>query len=143
MTTLKMKLQLKKRFLTKKRRSFREFTVLLYKNFKKYDFMDNNEKNKMLPIKLKQLRVASGLPQRKVAAALDIDTATYSKIETGKFIPSKEQILQIAKILSANESELLEMWMAEKIVAIAENDMDLAPAAIKLVGEKLNIDKEI
>ena len=105
--------------------------------------MDNNEKNKMLPIKLKQLRVASGLPQRKVAAALDIDTATYSKIETGKFRPSKEQILQIAKILSANESELLEMWMAEKIVAIAENDMDLAPAAIKLVGEKLNIDKEI
>ena len=103
--------------------------------------MDNNEKNKMLPIKLKQLRIASGLPQRKVAAALDIDTA--SKIETGKFIPSKEQILQIAKILSANESELLEMWMAEKIVAIAENDMDLAPAAIKLVGEKLNIDKEI
>lgn len=138
-----MKWQCKKRLLTKKRRSFREFTVLLYKNFKKYDFMDNNEKNKMLPIKLKQLRVASGLPQRKVAAALDIDTATYSKIETGKFIPSKEQILQIAKILSANESELLEMWMAEKIVAIAQSDMDLAPAAIKLVGEKLNIDKEI
>ncbi len=105
--------------------------------------MDINEKNKMLPLRLKQLREASGLPQRKVAAALDIDTATYSKIETGKFIPSKEQILQIAKILTANESELLEMWMAEKIVAIAESDMDLAPAAIKLVGEKLNIDKEV
>ncbi len=28
-------------------------------------------------------------------------------------------------------------------VAIAQSDMDLAPAAIKLVGEKLNIDKEI
>ena len=67
----------------------------------------------------------------------------YSKIETGKFIPSKEQILQIAKILSANEYELLEMWMAEKIVAIAESDMDLVPAAIKLVGERLNLDKEI
>lgn len=105
--------------------------------------MDIDEKNKMLSIKLKRLREASGLPQRKVAAALDIDTATYSKIETGKFIPSKEQILQIAKILSANDYELLEMWMAEKIVAIAESDMDLVPAAIKLVGERLNLDKEI
>ena len=27
-------------------------------------------------------------------------------------------------------------------VAIAQSDMDLAPAAIKLVGEKLNIDKK-
>lgn len=101
--------------------------------------MDNCEKNKMLPEKLKQLREASGLPQRKVAAVLGIDTATYSKIENGKFIPSKEQILQIAKIFSAKESEL-EMWMAEKIVAIAESDLNLAPAVIKLVGEKLNID---
>jgi len=114
--------------------------VYLHIIFKNYNFMDNCEKNKMLPIKLKQLREASGLPQRKVAAVLDIDTATYSKIETGKFIPSKEQILQIAKIFSVNESELLEMWMAEKIVAIAESDLNLAPAAIKLVGEKLNID---
>ena len=102
--------------------------------------MEINEKNKMLPLRLKQLREASGLPQRKVAASLDIDTATYSKIETGKFIPSKEQILKIAQIFSANESELLEMWMAEKIVVIAESDMNVAPAAIKLVGAKLNID---
>ena len=102
--------------------------------------MGVNKKNKMLSLRLKQLREASGLPQRKVAAVLDIDTATYSKIETGKFIPNKEQILQIAKIFSTNESELLEMWMAEKIVAIAESDINLVPAAIKLVGEKLNID---
>jgi hypothetical protein len=30
--------------------------------------------------------------------------------------------------------------MAEKIAAIAESNLNLAPAAIKLVGEKLNID---
>lgn len=50
------------------------------------------------------------------------------------------KIEMMSKIFSANESELLEMWMAEKIVAIAESDLNLAPAAIKLVGEKLNID---
>jgi hypothetical protein len=41
-----------------------------------------------------------------------------------------------------NESELLlQMWMAKKqLVIIAENDMNLASAAIKLAGEKQNID---
>lgn len=34
--------------------------------------MDNCENNKMLPDKLQQLRGALGLPQRKVAAVLDI-----------------------------------------------------------------------
>lgn len=34
--------------------------------------MDNCENNKMLPDKLQQLREALGLPQRKVAAVLDI-----------------------------------------------------------------------
>lgn len=109
-------------------------------DFKKNLIMANESKKIKLPEKLKQIRESAGLPQRKIAAVLDIDTATYSKIENGKIMPSKEQILQIAKLFSAKESELLEMWMAEKIVAIAESDLNLAPAAIKLVGEKLNID---
>ncbi|WP_368326303.1 helix-turn-helix domain-containing protein [Phocaeicola vulgatus] len=102
--------------------------------------MNSLKKKNLLPTKLKQLREKAGLPQRKVAASLDIDTATYSKIETGKFIPNKEQIIHIAHLLSCNESELLELWMAEKIAAIAESDIKLAPAAIKLVGKKLNIE---
>lgn len=92
----------------------------------------------MLPERLKQLRESSRLPQRKVAAALDIDTATYSKIENGKIMPSKEQVILIAKTLNANESELLELWLATKIVAIAESDIDIAPAAIKLAEESLS-----
>ena len=34
--------------------------------------------------KIKDLRLHSKLPQRKLAAALDIDTATYCKIEKGE-----------------------------------------------------------
>lgn len=98
------------------------------------------KKKNLLPTKLKQLRERAGLPQRKLAASLDIDTATYSKIETGKFVPSKELVVQIAHLLSWDESELLELWMAEKIVVIAESDIKLTPAAIKLVRKKLNIE---
>lgn len=53
--------------------------------------MDNYEKNKMLPIKLKQLRETSGLPQRKVAAVLDIDTATYSKLKLENLSQAKSR----------------------------------------------------
>ena len=118
------------------------FFVILPQNFKKNLIMANESKKIKLPEKLKQVRESAGLPQRKIAAVLDIDTATYSKIENGKIMPSKEQIIMIAKTLNANESELLEMWMAARIVAIAESDMDIAPAAIKLVGETLKIDQQ-
>ena len=102
--------------------------------------MANESKKIKLPEKLKQIRDSSGLPQRKIAAVLDIDTATYSKIENGKIMPSKEQIIMIAKTLNTSESELLEMWMAARIVAIAETDLNLALAAMKIVGKTLNIE---
>lgn len=102
--------------------------------------MANESKKIKLPEKLKQIRESAGLPQRKIAAVLDIDTATYSKIENGKIMPSKEQIIMIAKTLNTSESELLEIWMATRIVAIAETDLNLAPAAMKIVGKTLNIE---
>ena len=102
--------------------------------------MVNESKKIKLLEKLKQVRESAGLPQRKIAAVLDIDTATYSKIENGKIMPSKEQIIMIAKTLNTSESELLEMWMAARIVAIAETDLNLALAAMKIVGKTLNIE---
>ena len=102
--------------------------------------MVNESKKIKLLEKLKQSRESAGLPQRKIAAVLDIDTATYSKIENGKIMPSKEQIIMIAKTLNTSESELLEMWMAARIVAIAETDLNLALAAMKIVGKTLNIE---
>jgi transcriptional regulator with XRE-family HTH domain len=38
----------------------------------------------MFDDRIKQLREARQMPQRKLAAALDIDTASYCKIECGE-----------------------------------------------------------
>ena len=114
-----------------------DFFVYLPENFKNKFIMKTKEKKIMLPERLKQLRDAAGLPQRKLAAALDIDTATYSKIENGKIMPNKNQIILIAKQLKSDESELLELWMAARIVAVTKAAVEIAPAAIKLVGETL------
>ena len=42
--------------------------------------------------KIKELRIQNQMPQRQIAAALDIDTATYCKIEKGERRAKKEQV---------------------------------------------------
>ncbi|MDR1679251.1 MAG: helix-turn-helix domain-containing protein, partial [Prevotellaceae bacterium] len=53
--------------------------------------------------RIKQLREERQIPQRKMAAALDIDTATYCKYEKGERRPKREQVAIIAELLQADE----------------------------------------
>jgi len=92
----------------------------------------------LLPCKLKELREQCELPQRKVAAALDIDTATYCKIENGNYSPRKEQVIQLADILQANRGDLIKLWLADKITIVAESEKDIAHEVLKLVNEKFD-----
>ena len=57
--------------------------------------------------RIRQLREECQMPQRQLAAALEIDTATYSKIEKGERRVKAEQIVTIANILKADKEELL------------------------------------
>lgn len=88
----------------------------------------------MLSEKLKELRKQCNQPQRKVAAALDIDTATYCKIENGNYSPKREQVIALASILNADVKELLTLWLADQIKEIIEQEKDIAPKAIELVS---------
>lgn len=87
----------------------------------------------MLSDRLKELRKQCNLPQRKVAAALDIDTATYCKIEKGSYSPKREQVILLASILHSKEKELLILWMADQLNEIVEINKDIAEEAIELV----------
>lgn len=94
----------------------------------------------MLSDKLKKLREESGLPQRKIAAALDIDTATYSKIENGLFLPQKEQIRTLSKLLSANEEELYTLWLVDKILNVVTGE-EFAYNALKIAIRTLILNR--
>ena len=50
--------------------------------------------------KIKELRIQLQMPQRKLAAALDIDTATYCKIEKGERRALREQVTIPFQILN-------------------------------------------
>lgn len=100
--------------------------------------MSNDNRTKMLPEVLRQLREKSGLPQRKVAFALDIDTATYCKIENGKYLPNKEQVEKLSQIFGCDRDYLVKIWLADKLIDLAETDGKVASEAIKLANKKIN-----
>jgi len=90
--------------------------------------------------RIKQLREQRQLPQRKVAEALDIDGATYCKIERGERKAKREQLVIIAELLGADKEELLTLWLAEQIAAVVADEKEIADKALNIA--KKNIAKK-
>lgn len=91
----------------------------------------------MFSERIKELRIQNQMPQRQLAAALDIDTATYCKIEKGERKAKKEQISILAKLFNVNTEHLLTLWLADQVSVVVSNDQKLAPKALSLVVETL------
>ena len=60
-----------------------------------------------------------------------------SKIERGDRNASKQQVIEIAKFLKANEDELLTLWLADKLENVVGEEKDLAPDALNILKKKL------
>jgi transcriptional regulator with XRE-family HTH domain len=84
--------------------------------------------------KIKQLREEKQMPQRKFAAALEIDTPMYNKIDLGHRRAKYEHIPVIAKLLQTDENMLVTLWIADKIIAAVGEEKELAKEA--LIAEK-------
>ena len=86
--------------------------------------------------KIKQLREERGLLQRHLAAALEIDTPMYSKIERGNRHAKREQVLELAELLNINQEELLKLWLADKVYDIIDGENNIKEV-LNIVAEKL------
>lgn len=64
---------------------------------------------------LRDARKTKNLPLRKVAAILDIDQSTLSKIERGERFASREMIKPLSEILELDYKELLTNYLSDKI----------------------------
>jgi len=87
--------------------------------------------------RIKQLREQRQLPQRKVAEALDIDSATYCKIERGERKAKREQLSTLAKLLQTDEKELLTLWLAEQVTAVVADEKELSIDVLKIAKQNL------
>lgn len=90
----------------------------------------------MLGEKLKNLRENKGLVQRQVAAELQVDTAYISKMEHNEKPVSRNHLKKISKLYNIPESELLPIWLADKILQLVNNEK-FTIQAIEMALEKV------
>jgi len=64
---------------------------------------------------IRMLREREGLPLRKVAAILDIDPSTLSKIERGERLANKEMLSVLADIFKEDEKMLSLILLSDKV----------------------------
>lgn len=96
--------------------------------------MSSQIQSKMLfAEKIRQLREDKQLLQRQVSAALEIDNALYCKIERGDRKANRGQVILIAKVFSADENELLTLWLADKVREVVDGEQDIAGDALEIV----------
>ena len=76
--------------------------------------------------KIRELRDEQKLLQRQLAAALEIDTPMFSKIERGDRRAKREQVVKLAELLHQDENEMLKLWLADKLIDAIGNEKDYA-----------------
>ena len=86
--------------------------------------------------KIKQLRDEQQMPQRQIAAALEIDTATYCKIEKGDRRAKREQVIILSELLKFNKEELLNIWLANQVYEVVKNEKQ-AIRVLNIVQESI------
>jgi SAM-dependent methyltransferase/DNA-binding XRE family transcriptional regulator len=92
-----------------------------------------NYLNMLFVEKIKPLQEKKQMPQRKFAAGLEIDSATYWKIERGKRRARKEYIPVSTRLQQTDR--LLTFWLANQVMAVADEK--------ELSNKVLNIAKKI
>ena len=105
--------------------------------------MPNNVKTQkgkvMFSEHIKELRSKNSAKQVKTVS-LDIDTATYCKIEKGERRAKREQVSILSKLFNVNTEQLLILWLADQVSAVVSSEQRIAPQALSLVVETLKQD---
>lgn len=87
--------------------------------------------------KIRELRIKNQMPQRQLAAVLDIDTATYCKIEKGERKAKKEQVVILSQIFNIEKNDLLTLWLADKVTDVVLDEHIVASEALSMAAENL------
>lgn len=85
---------------------------------------------------LRNRREQLGLPLRKVAAELDIDTSILSKIERSERVATKEMLPTLAKTLEVQEKEI-QIEFIQSIVLSELGDLEFLADGLKNVLKKI------
>jgi transcriptional regulator with XRE-family HTH domain len=90
---------------------------------------------------VRKLREQRQLLQRQVASKLEIDTPMLSKIERGERRAKRKQVVLLAETLSADQEELVTLWLADKIYEVVK-DESCALHALQVAKEEISYMKK-
>ena len=62
----------------------------------------------------------------------------YCKIERGSRPIKRTQVVALAKFLSTDETELLTLWLADKVLAVLNTEKKIAGEVLKIANENIN-----
>jgi len=79
--------------------------------------------------RIKAARDSLQLSQKEVAKAIGVDVPMYSRIK-------REAIPALSKLLGLDESELLKLWLAEKVYNYVVDEED-AESVLSIVAESI------
>ncbi|AMS26364.1 MAG: helix-turn-helix domain-containing protein [Chitinophagales bacterium] len=85
---------------------------------------------------LRNRREQLGLPLRKVAAELDIDTSILSKIERNERVATKEMLPTLAKTLEVQEKEI-QIEFIQSTILSELGDLEFLTDGLKNVLKKI------
>ena len=91
---------------------------------------------------IRQLREKENMPLRKLAALLDIDQSTLSKLERGERPVSRQMIPIIAKTFGLNEKDLIVKYMSKQL-AYQIADEQYANDILKAAEEEVKYIKKL
>ncbi len=86
---------------------------------------------------IRELREHNGLLLRQVAAEIQIDQALLSKIERGERMPTKEQVIRLAKFYKVDENDFIIAFLSDKLVYELQ-DEKMALKAMQVAEKKIN-----
>jgi len=86
--------------------------------------------------RIKRLREERQLLQRQLAAALEIDTPMYSKIERSDRRAKREQVIKLAALLHADKEELIGLWLADQVYNVIRDEAQ-GEKALNIVSENI------
>jgi transcriptional regulator with XRE-family HTH domain len=90
---------------------------------------------------IRSLREDRNLPLRKVAAALDIDTSTLSKIEKNERNANEEIIQKLASVFNVDKGDLRVRYMSDKITYQLIDEKD-GMQILKVAEQKIRYFKQ-
>lgn len=85
---------------------------------------------------LKEIRETNGFHLQEVAKKTSINYTSLSRIETGKRLPTKPQVQNLAKFYNYSEQELIKQLISDKIIYEVQSE-DLGLEGFHLAEQKL------